>query len=270
MEWITTEKAAMRLAVSGSRIRAMVASGLLVGEKRGRDLAISAESVALQKATHGQVSRAFRNRIFLRDNLTCQSCGLVSEDAAELHLHHKIPRAQNGTNDPENLTTLCCDCHKDVHCHVSEKRQVNIRLRLYIKAALEDLANQWSCSETAACERAILEAYGRVSGATIRETEEGPTEPKAPPRRAETVAQRKAREAKEHAEKLAESDVLAKMTDRDDIEYDLENVPHRSVLHIAAQSVADKPKANYKVLERDAKPLNRPHGSTEAKRRREQ
>ncbi len=89
------------------------------------------------------------------------------------------------------------------------------------------------------------------------------------PRRAESVAQRKAREAKEHAEKLAEADIMARITGRDDIEYDLENVPHQSALHVALQKPASV-KHHYEVAEREAKPLARPHGSTEAKRRREQ
>lgn len=90
-----------------------------------------------------------------------------------------------------------------------------------------------------------------------------------PPKRAESVAQRKAREAKEHAEKLAECDVTARMTGRDDIEYDLENVPRQSAFHVALQKPAPE-KHHYKVEKREAKPLTRPHGSTEAKRRREQ
>jgi hypothetical protein len=67
--------------------------------------------------------------------------------------------------------------------------------------------------------------------------QEAERKPPAPvfPRRTESVAQRKAREAKEHAEKLAQADVIARMTGRDDIEYDLENVPHQSALHVALQ-----------------------------------
>lgn len=90
------------------------------------------------------------------------------------------------------------------------------------------------------------------------------------PRRAESVAQRKEREAKEHAAKLAEADITARMVGRGDIEYDLENVPHRSVLHVTNEKVLQKARAHYEVQPREAKPLTRPHGSTEAKRRREQ
>jgi len=91
------------------------------------------------------------------------------------------------------------------------------------------------------------------------------------PRRAESVAQRRAREAKEHAEKLAECDVTARMSGREDIEYDLENVPRQSALPVATQHLKNTTKqAHYEVQPRKCKPLTRPHGSTEAKRRREQ
>lgn len=96
-----------------------------------------------------------------------------------------------------------------------------------------------------------------------------PEEPK-PSRRAESVAQRKAREAKEHREKLAECDTSAREMGRTDIEYDLENVPYRSVLHVSVPVNTPAERKHYEVAKRKVKPLTRPHGSTEAKRRREQ
>jgi hypothetical protein len=87
----------------------------------------------------------------------------------------------------------------------------------------------------------------------------------------ESVAQRKAREAQEHAAALAESDTVARMVGRDDIDYDLENVPHRSVAAIAisGERLAPRIIPEGSAKPRTFKPLNRPHGSTEAKRRRE-
>lgn len=87
----------------------------------------------------------------------------------------------------------------------------------------------------------------------------------------ESVAQRRAREAREHAAELAESDVLAKLTGRTDIDYDLDNVPHRSVaLSPVVQGVAPEPLIlREPTVKREFKPLVRPHGKTEAKRRRE-
>jgi len=97
----------------------------------------------------------------------------------------------------------------------------------------------------------------------------GPAVAKVNPR-AETVAQRRARETKEHAAELAESDVLAKITGRDDIDYDLDNVPHRSVVSGVQMAESRPERAHYQVEEREVKTLTRPHGATEPKRRREQ
>lgn len=113
--WITTEEAAAQLKVSGSRVRAMAASGLLMAEKRGRDLVVSEDSVRVQRSAYGQLTTAMRIRVFVRDALTCQRCGLVGGEPGQLHVHHKKPRALGGTNGIENLETLCCDCHHAEH-----------------------------------------------------------------------------------------------------------------------------------------------------------
>lgn len=100
-----------------------------------------------------------------------------------------------------------------------------------------------------------------------------PTVQKVNPR-AESVAQRKARETKEHAEALAKSDYLAQVTGRDDIDYDLENVPHRPVgmpVPVSADGSEPKPIIQREpTYKRSFKPLARPHGGVEAKRKRDQ
>lgn len=55
-----------------------------------------------------------------RDNHTCQRCGCdverghrKSDRSAELH--HLIPKAAGGPDVPENLVTLCFNCHKQAH-----------------------------------------------------------------------------------------------------------------------------------------------------------
>lgn len=152
----------------------------------------------------------------------------------------------------------------------------NFRLSPEAVECLGRLSDQWACSMTEVVERALLIAEAAVVAApdTAGEVSPvvGPASSPITPKvtgRAESVAQRRAREAKEHAEKLAETDVLARITGRDDIEYDLENVPHQSALHVALQKQPPV-KHHYEVVERKVKPLTRPHGSTEAKRRREQ
>ena len=47
-----------------------------------------------------------------RDNYTCQCCGKKN---IRLEVHHIIYRSNGGTNDEDNLITLCEDCHDKLH-----------------------------------------------------------------------------------------------------------------------------------------------------------
>lgn len=114
-EYVTSAEAAKKLNVSGARIRAMIADGVLEGRKEGRDWMVSTASIAMRRESHGQLSAKVRLAVFFRDKATCQECELVDESLQELHVHHVLPRAQGGTNEIENLKTLCCDCHRDLH-----------------------------------------------------------------------------------------------------------------------------------------------------------
>lgn len=49
-----------------------------------------------------------------RDNYTCQYCKNKRKDS-NLDVHHIIFRSNGGSNEPENLITLCRTCHKDLH-----------------------------------------------------------------------------------------------------------------------------------------------------------
>jgi len=115
-----------------------------------------------------------------------------------------------------------------------------------------------------------VETRRAIAEAAIKTVEAKPVvvdeKPKA---RAESVAQRKAREAAEHASRLAEGDVVARMAGREDIEYDLENVVSRGVLPIISRGPSGE-RYHYEVAQKSVKVLNRPHGATDAKRRREQ
>ena len=59
---------------------------------------------------YGYSSR--RSAILHRDNYTCQCCGKKN---CRLEVHHIKFKSDGGTNDEENLITLCEDCHKRVH-----------------------------------------------------------------------------------------------------------------------------------------------------------
>ena len=59
---------------------------------------------------YGYSSR--RSAILHRDNYTCQCCGKKN---CRLEVHHIKFKSQGGTDDEENLITLCKDCHDGVH-----------------------------------------------------------------------------------------------------------------------------------------------------------
>ncbi|WP_436902608.1 HNH endonuclease [Halovenus halobia] len=65
------------------------------------------------------IVQSTRHAVLERDNNRCQRCGIEvtprDEDGAEFQLHHLIPFAAGGPNKPENLVTLCNDCHLQAH-----------------------------------------------------------------------------------------------------------------------------------------------------------
>lgn len=59
---------------------------------------------------YGYSSR--REAVLHRDNYTCQCCGKKN---CRLEVHHIKFRSNGGTDDEENLITLCENCHRGVH-----------------------------------------------------------------------------------------------------------------------------------------------------------
>lgn len=62
---------------------------------------------------HRQVPKSLRYDILKRDGFRCQGCGKspASQPGVVLHVDHIIPLSKGGTNDPDNLVTLCGDCN---------------------------------------------------------------------------------------------------------------------------------------------------------------
>lgn len=54
--------------------------------------------------------QALREKALVRDNYKCQNCG--SQD--ELQVHH-LAYGKGGDDVLEDLTTLCSDCHSELH-----------------------------------------------------------------------------------------------------------------------------------------------------------
>ena len=52
-----------------------------------------------------------RFQILKRDSYRCQICGKTANDGIKLEVDHKVAVANGGTNDDDNLWTLCFDCN---------------------------------------------------------------------------------------------------------------------------------------------------------------
>ena len=68
-----------------------------------------------------KISDAVRVKVLERDNFACRCCGWRRENAHKddprrlLELHHIEEHVHGGSNEAENLLTLCNVHHDDVH-----------------------------------------------------------------------------------------------------------------------------------------------------------
>jgi 5-methylcytosine-specific restriction endonuclease McrA len=56
---------------------------------------------------------ALKLYVLRRDQWRCRACRF----RCNLQVHHVIFRSQQGPDTPENLATLCNDCHDKIHIH---------------------------------------------------------------------------------------------------------------------------------------------------------
>lgn len=61
-----------------------------------------------------------RDKALRRDDWECQSCGVAVGHIGEpevpvAHVHHETPLSAGGVHNVDNLTTLCPECHGDIH-----------------------------------------------------------------------------------------------------------------------------------------------------------
>jgi ATP-dependent DNA helicase RecQ len=74
---------------------------------------------------------ATRQIVLARDAFHCQECS-DQFDRNELDVHHLVPRAVGGTDDPSNLITLCDGCHARRHPNL----QVSLSRRMIERWAI--------------------------------------------------------------------------------------------------------------------------------------
>jgi len=80
------------------------------GRSRGRPL-----------PARGEAWEQARMRALVRDDLRCQHPGCDEMRLRWLEVHHRIPRAEGGTHDLDNLITLCRRHHAEHHPHLARE-----------------------------------------------------------------------------------------------------------------------------------------------------
>ena len=75
-----------------------------------------------------------RAYVLYRDKYMCQLCGKKN---VQFQLHHVVPKSQNGKDHPDNLITLCPECHVKVH----NDAQLLSSLQNKIKMKIADFAS---------------------------------------------------------------------------------------------------------------------------------
>jgi len=94
-----------------------------------------------------------RREVLTRDRHRCQSPGCQSTHFLEIH--HRTPRARGGTNDPDNLITLCSSCHAQAHrggAMIKEPASGYLGLRSSNPEMSWRLSSKWKESTGANCQ----------------------------------------------------------------------------------------------------------------------
>lgn len=64
-----------------------------------------------QSRGYGAQWQRVRKEVLERDNYLCQACWRKDRPTPGTEVHHRIPKAVGGTDDPSNCETLCRACH---------------------------------------------------------------------------------------------------------------------------------------------------------------
>ena len=94
-----------------------------------------------------------REAVLRRDNYKCLECGTPCH-AAELDVHHLLPRSAGGPDEPSNLVTLCDGCHAAHHPklagrlarRVLEKWAIRLALWLDRHGAISDASRNFGAA----------------------------------------------------------------------------------------------------------------------------
>ena len=73
------------------------------------------------------IDKKTRYRILMRDNSACQRCGRTPAEGVKLQVDHKLPVEWGGTNDDDNLWTLCRECNEGKKAFFSDFKSDEMR-----------------------------------------------------------------------------------------------------------------------------------------------
>jgi hypothetical protein len=90
--------------------------------------------------------------VLTRDNYTCQNCNGKSKDT-RLEVHHIIFRSNGGSDEQENLMTLCKCCHDKVHggyisVKLNGKKKGGLNHATQMNSIRVQLVKKLDCEET--------------------------------------------------------------------------------------------------------------------------
>jgi 5-methylcytosine-specific restriction endonuclease McrA len=85
--------------------------------------------VRAHRLVRGSLSgpRFTRSNVLLRDDMTCQYCGLAPRSPRELSFDHVLPRARGGRTCWENIVTACLACNTRKGCKTPEEARMKLR-----------------------------------------------------------------------------------------------------------------------------------------------
>lgn len=90
--------------------------------------------------------------VLWRDDYKCQHKTRGTKHSKKLHVHHIIHRSQGGTDEPNNLITLCCSCHDALHAGEWElpkrRRRSRTRHATHVGIVQSQLKKEWNFTET--------------------------------------------------------------------------------------------------------------------------
>ncbi len=91
-----------------------------------------------------RVSHRLRAAVFVRNHSICRLCGLAAGDSYEdgrvvtLHVDHIVPKQEGGTDDMENLRTLCSRCNEGTRDNLEPPPASRLRLKGLVRNADRD------------------------------------------------------------------------------------------------------------------------------------